>query len=658
MLNVEDKRQLLTGDSRDERKRLGQFFTGPKLARLLITIANPVRAQSVLDPMCGTGDMLRAAAEFNPKFDLTGVEIDAQVLEFARNKLASTPRLNLIRGNAFASNTLQRLGARHFDLVITNPPYVRYQSLANIMEDSEPLSASSIRQESLRAADFLLADPKDRSLFSEIIRSYSGLSDLAVPSWILAAMLTKVGGTLALVVPESWLSRDYAQIIQYLLLRWFRIRYVVEDANASWFPGTLVKTTLLVADRVARRPSAFSWQDEVYAHAHISCDAGNEASVVGNIFPNDPFPEKALAEQLETLLRRRQPMESTLWSVQPVRLSEKADNVKNAIGHRRWFRNCEQPSHRAINAAVIPVELRRWMGDEGKRDLTTLEQMGVAVGQGLRTGANRFFYVNLIKENDAFAEVAPNRDLGLEIATVPLDCLRPVLHRQSELPDGYRIDKSSLEVRVLMLKEDKLAGDLEGLIRIGQRTKVRGKFIPELSAVRTNIRPNGANANPVSGWYILPPLAPRHTPVLLVPRVNAQLPRTYLNAAGVVIDANFSTFWLKHTSIFTPMSLLAFLNSSWSVACMELLGSVMGGGALKLEATHLKKMPLPRFNPAHIRNLDRLGRALVESEGPYIIERIDEMIVDTFFEKGAVEDKLRELRAIVQSRLARRIKRV
>jgi hypothetical protein len=471
-------------------------------------------------------------------------------------------------------------------------------------------------------------------------------------------MLTEVGGTLALVVPESWLSRDYAQIIQYVLFRWFRIRYVVEDANASWFPGTLIKTTLLVAERVDRRPSAFLWRDEVYAHAHISSDAGNEASVVGNIFPSDAFPEKALAEQLETLLHRRQSMDSALWSVQPILLSEKADNVKNAVSHKRWFRNCEQPGNLSISAVVLPVELRRWMGDVDRRNLTTLEQMGVAVGQGLRTGANRFFYVDLIEEKNTFAKVAPHKILGLETANVPLDCLRPVLHRQSELPDGYQIDRSSLKVRVLILQGDKLMGDLEKLVRAGQRTKVRGKFIPELSAVRTNVRLADADRRPLSGWCVLPPLAPRHTPVLLVPRVNAHIPRTYLNAKGVVIDANFSTIWLNPDSALTQWSLLAFLNSSWSVAGMELMGSVMGGGALKLEATHLRKLPIPCLSGAQIKNLDALGRTLAKSGDPRILKRIDKMIVGTFFEKDSVQNKLNQLEAIVQRRLAERAKRI
>jgi tRNA G10 N-methylase Trm11 len=43
-----------------QRKRLGQFFSGARLARLLATIADAKGARIVIDPMCGNGDMLKA----------------------------------------------------------------------------------------------------------------------------------------------------------------------------------------------------------------------------------------------------------------------------------------------------------------------------------------------------------------------------------------------------------------------------------------------------------------------------------------------------------------------------------------------------------------------------------------------------------------------
>ena len=52
-----------------------------------------------------------------------------------------------------------------------------------------------------------------------------------------------------MVVPEAWLSRDYAHPIQYLLLKLFRIRYVVEDAHERIVP--IVRTFLTRGAQVA-----------------------------------------------------------------------------------------------------------------------------------------------------------------------------------------------------------------------------------------------------------------------------------------------------------------------------------------------------------------------------------------------------------------------
>jgi len=657
MHSVKNKVQTVSDHSHVKQKRLGQFFTGARLARLLAAVANAGRATSVIDPMCGTGDMLRAAAEFNPHLELTGIEIDGEVLKRAKMQLKSDSQVNLIQGSAFDYESLQRMRANDFDLVITNPPYVRYQSLSDRANEGDVPSASTIRHDLLKATGHLLTDAEDRRLFCELIRAYSGLSDLAVPSWVLAAMLTKVGGTLALVMPESWLSRDYAQIVQYILFRWFRIRYIVEDINASWFPNALVKTTLLVAERIHRRPSAFLWDNELYAHVRISAKAGNATSIVGNIFPEIAFPEKAFAEELESVLLKRESGHTPVWSVECTRLSETADNLQNTVGVELWFQKCEGLNGISINGVILPVELRRWLGEEGEKDVKSLEQLSVLVGQGLRTGANSFFYVDLIREDTPYVIVAPHRMFDIEAVRVHEQLLKPVLRKQSELPDAYQIKQSSLKGRVLLLHKHEITDELLKLIRTAETTKIRDKIIPELSAVRTNVRRTDHNNNTSSSWYTLPPLAPRHVPELLVPRVDASSPRTYMNDLGVVVDANFSTIWLNRDSAFTRWALLALLNSTWSVTCMELIGSVMGGGALKLEATHLKKIPLPNFRSDEISRLDTLGRALSQSGDPLILRKIDELVVGVFFAKDSVQDKLNQLKAIVRRRLDERSKR-
>lgn len=66
---------------------------------------------------------------------------------------------------------------------------------------------------------------------------------------VLCASLVKAGGILAMVVPETWLNREYAKPIQYLLLKTFDVLTIARDVNACWFDNALVRTCLIVAKK-------------------------------------------------------------------------------------------------------------------------------------------------------------------------------------------------------------------------------------------------------------------------------------------------------------------------------------------------------------------------------------------------------------------------
>lgn len=76
---------------------------------------------------------------------------------------------------------------------------------------------------------------------------------------------------LAMVVPETWLSRDYAAPIQYLLLKCFRVETVAIDTNASWFPEAPVKTCLikLQNDKVT---NIMRWLEENICNPNLSLE--------------------------------------------------------------------------------------------------------------------------------------------------------------------------------------------------------------------------------------------------------------------------------------------------------------------------------------------------------------------------------------------------
>lgn len=675
------------------RKRRGQYFTGIPLARFLAALAGAEKASSIIDPMAGQADMLLACLKEGARpAQIGAMEIDpiAHSLSVARLVTAGEPSATVIHGSAFDAHTLQSLPTLLWDLCITNPPYVRYQSLArSVGSESSLPGALEVRNSLLAALDILNLNGDDRRLLKVLSSNYSGLSDLAVPSWILCAALVREGGTLAMVVPDTWLSRDYALTIRYLLLRWFRIRYVIEDKDAVWFPEALVRTTLLVAERIPRRSTAFQWKDERYLRVRLSGRVADDRSVVGRLFPKADHPEKEFVRLIEKWTENKTKPDTELVDTEWVGLNDFARNTYQACLDHQWLEALEgnEPPQDVDHAALLPPPLSAWLGtSSGRVSFTLFEKIGVRAGQGLRTGANQFFYASKIGDTRNGEVIAPSAIFGIGRVHVPEGCVRAVLRKQSELPAGFRIKVTSLKGRVLSLQEYALPEDLkrcssvggkvsgnmyrpmpEGLaklVRVAANTVVDNKYhsvrIPDLSAVAPNARPvNRRKPTSVPRfWYMLPTFMPRHRPDVFMARVNHGHPKTFLNTKrAALIDANFVTVWVEGNTNVTASALLAVLNSSWCTSALELTATVMGGGALKVEAAHVRRLPLPVFNVVQWNSLSRLGTSLSNaSQGTIeqLLNEIDQLILESIFGGVDIHQKLKELRAISMARLQAR----
>jgi tRNA G10 N-methylase Trm11 len=674
------------------RKQLGQYFTGSRLARLLVAMAEGSHLGSAIDPMSGSGDMLAEVNAVAPHAYLAGIEIDQSAYDFGCERLSAvTDSIELIKGDAFNWSTIAQLSRLSFDLVATNPPYVRYQTLVgkapHASDDAGSSRSRSVRNGLLKICSNLpdLTD-RDRNIFSSLIEGYSGLSDLAVPSWILCAMLTRVGGRLAVIVPHHWLSREYAYIVHYLLMKFFQILYVVEDTHRVWFEEAQVKTSLVVAERVGCSSDIrATCHERFYLDVSLPVSARTPSSEVGGLFPRVQHPEKAFADHLERLRTRDEVSVCDGVSITRRSVAHKLNDVLQRCGNQKWFVACEGT---LANSTVrtkagnfqprIPQALLDLLPTPAGRFIT-LEALNVSVGQGLRTGANEFFYCELLAENRDEHLIAPSSVFGLEPLSVPRAALRSVLKRQSELSGAYVVCPEDLKGRVLVLDQFIHPDDLARLESAGRLfedihcpsvmppalaqlvstaavTNIGSpnepKFIPEMSAVRTNST-NGDNSGKARFWYTLPKFARRHLPDLLIPRVNYRHPKSIMNAsARVVVDANFSTLWLNEAATITPHALLAFLESSWTSAAMELSATVLGGGALKLEAAHIRHLPVPELSADDWSLLTTLGERLVfETDAARILTEIDALMARAIFGRQRADSALAALRQLKALRL-------
>ena len=630
--------QSSVSSKRIAAKQLGQVFSGMSVARLLAKLAAPANRAAVMDPMCGSGDMLAACA--GEQRTLFGIEIDDHAYNMATARLRAVDNagLQLICGDAFRPETITALQRTEFDLVITNPPYIRYQTLANGGDGPlASLNAAEVRAnlaETIERTRHL--DSCDKRLFGQIARAYSGHSDLAVPSWILSALLVKQGGVLAMVLPESWLSRNYAAVIQYLLLRCFKVRYVVRDGTGTWFPGVLVRTHLLIADRIRTKQSHLEWSDQRYLDATVNVSATPD-SLIGRIYPDSRDPEVEFLADLQASGQQLSSGDTLPIKVTHSELHHLAARFRVNVPVGLNLAASAAPRGPIVQSgseAFVPGELDR-LDIERTGDWLTMADLGWKVGQGLRTGCNAFFYVELVDARNEVSIVRVPPVFGLGLLHVPAGSLTPVLRRQAEVSESDSQDPHGLRGRVLCLQEYALAEDigrcqdykpappdLARYIRTAALTTIgtRGP-IPTMSAVRTNVRHTAGRQR---FWYHLPEFTLRHVGQLFIPRINHGSPIAAWNPHGVVIDANFSTLWSDEEHGADSMCLLALLRSTWCRAMMELSGSVLGGGALKLEATHLRGLALPRMDSEQRQTLSRLGEAAVQ--GKSVGRKIDEVV--------------------------------
>ncbi|HEX4361210.1 MAG TPA: N-6 DNA methylase [Pseudonocardia sp.] len=227
----------------DPRKRHGVHYTPPELAAFLADRAvraldppgeRPVR---VLDPACGEGALLAAAGQRllagGYRVELVGADRDPTAVAAAGQRLAALGLAAELRvRDALAAPTPAR--GRHtptgaasgrpepapggFQLVITNPPYVRTQVLG------AATAAELARRFGLR-----------------------GRVDLMHVFVALAAEQLVEGGVLGLLCSNRFLSTQAGANVRGLFADRFRVREVYDLGDSKPFPAAVLPAIVIAA---------------------------------------------------------------------------------------------------------------------------------------------------------------------------------------------------------------------------------------------------------------------------------------------------------------------------------------------------------------------------------------------------------------------------
>ena len=622
----------------ERKKILGQFFSGGKLGNLLVSLLWQARRfSSVVDPMAGIGDLLLAAkSRVKRNGNIVGVEIDPKAVSECKRRM---PTAKIVMSDAFQARCLSIPGG--YSSVVTNPPYVRYQ-LYNKYPRRHDVREGLISQ--IKRQTHLSTEESD--LLISLAANYSGTADLAVPSWILCTSILANDGWLAIIVPETWLSREYALPIQYMLLKMFDVRYIVRDVGASWFDDALVRTCLVVAERKPIQEMSVAGHSSVFC-IDLYPKSMSEDSLVGNIQIKNLIGDVAWRYLLET----EKPIKNDSIVTRSICMRELFPNLFAFAKRPAWMSVRDfkaTPSTYSVHA-----EMFKMIPKGVSVDWQNLADIGLSCSQGMRTGANEFFYL----QRDTSVETCvlhPGKWYPDDIK-IPSEFYLPTLKKRCDVGTSYIVGSSNLQYVMLYLRniirssdEAMMSGDaefkvaaseaLDRYITEAEKMLTRnGHPVYDLSAVSPNTRKK--NGRYMSLWYQLPRIANRHCPDLALPRVNGGAVQClYVQQIAkqpIIVDANFTTLWGND---FAAEIGFCLLNSLWFKCYSECMGAILGGGALKLEATAVRKIVFPRYTQDQQNRLFRLSKEFQKANqlSGLLQRKIDMAVLAPFGRKSKV----------------------
>lgn len=214
---------LLNLDSADVRKARGAFFTPDELAEFLADWAVRSPKDRILEPSCGEASLLSAAARRSREMGGRTVPVGFDVHEFSIESARELLKQQGLRSDLRVVNFFDETATPRFDVVIGNPPYIRYQSFSG--------------RDRVKAQQAALAQG---------VR-LSGLANAWAAFVVHAASFLRPGGRLALVLPAALLAVNFAAPVRrFLLNRFGAVQLVLFEERV--FPGVLEEVVLLLAE--------------------------------------------------------------------------------------------------------------------------------------------------------------------------------------------------------------------------------------------------------------------------------------------------------------------------------------------------------------------------------------------------------------------------
>ncbi|MCI0490495.1 MAG: class I SAM-dependent methyltransferase [Blastocatellia bacterium] len=221
------------------QKLRGSYYTPKPIADFLARWAIAKPDAKVLEPSCGDGNLLEAAAlalierGANKRAVanlIHGVEIDRSEGRKATERILSLgiPALSglIHTGDFFAYCKMHLSDKRLFDAVIGNPPFIRYQ---NFIEEQRAVAFELMRRAGLHP---------------------TRLTNSWVPFLVASTFLLNKQGRMAMVIPAELLQVNYAAELRYFISNYYS-QVTLITFKRLVFEGIQQEVVLLLGERNA-----------------------------------------------------------------------------------------------------------------------------------------------------------------------------------------------------------------------------------------------------------------------------------------------------------------------------------------------------------------------------------------------------------------------
>lgn len=179
-----------------DRKLRGAYYTPKELADGIVDILDiNEKIKTILEPSCGGGVFIESILEHagtDKKMQITAIEVDQKEAADNKERFQGYPDVKILRQDFF--HFYEKKGKKlQYDLIIGNPPYIRYQYLSQLQ----------------------------RELQAEILISHGMRSNKLINAWVgfLVACVQMLSehGKIAFVIPAEILQVAYAEDLRYFL---------------------------------------------------------------------------------------------------------------------------------------------------------------------------------------------------------------------------------------------------------------------------------------------------------------------------------------------------------------------------------------------------------------------------------------------------------